>query len=89
VNAPPRAAAAAIATPAVAMVPRNAPPVIKRGDPVTIEAGSDGFAITRDGVAMGDAPAGGRLLIRVDDGGKPVQGVAVAAGRATLPGWPE
>ena len=47
------------------------------------------MAITRDGVAMGDAPAGGRLLIRVDDGGKPVQGVAVAAGRATLPGWPE
>ena len=65
------------------------PPVIKRGDPVTIEAGQDGFSITREGVAMGDAPAGGRVLVRVADAKAPVQAVAVEGGRATLPGWPE
>lgn len=73
------------AAPAAAAV--KAPPVIRRGDPVTVEAGSDGFTIARDGVAMGDAPPGGRLLIKVDDAKSPVQAVAVESGRATLPGW--
>lgn len=63
--------------------------VIKRGDPVMIEAGSDGFSITREGVAMGDAAAGARVLIRVPDAKLPVQGIAVANGRVTLPGWSE
>lgn len=73
----------------VAARPVVPPPVIKRGDPVTIEAGQDGFSITREGTAMGDAPAGGRVLIRVADAKSPVQAVAVESGRATLPGWPE
>jgi flagella basal body P-ring formation protein FlgA len=89
VLAPPRAAPAAapVLQPAAAVAP--AAPVIRRGDPVTIEAGSDGFSITRDGVAMGDAAPGARLMVKVDDTPRPVQAVAVAAGRATLPGWPE
>lgn len=90
VIAPPRApgvpAAARAMTPPV---PRNAPPVIRRGDPVMIEAGSNGFSITREGTAMADAAAGARLMIRVNDSPNPVQGVAVDAGRATLPGWAE
>lgn len=86
VIAAPRAAAPAAATP---MVAAAAAPVIRRGDPVTIEAGSDGFSITRDGVAMGDAAPGARLMVKVDDAPRPVQAVAVAQGRATLPGWPE
>lgn len=77
--------------PAVAIAraapPVKAEPVIRRGDPVVVEAGSDGFAITREGVAVGEAPAGGRLLIRVDGATQPIQGIAVSAGRATLPGW--
>lgn len=88
VLAPPRPAAPAAAAP-MAMVARAAPPVIRRGDPVTIEAGSDSFSITREGVAMGDAAAGARLLVKVDDAPRPVQAVAVEQGRATLPGWPE
>ncbi|QNA85733.1 flagella basal body P-ring formation protein FlgA [Sphingomonas sp. So64.6b] len=64
-------------------------PVIKRGDPVTIEAGSPGFSITREGVAAGDAAPGGRFLVKIDGGRAPVQAVAVASGRATLPGWAE
>ena len=72
--------------------PAPAPPpekVIKRGDPVMIEAGSDGFSITREGIAMGDAAAGARVMIRVPDAKAPVQGIAVADGRVTLPGWSE
>ena len=61
--------------------------VIRRGDPVTIEAGSSGFSITREGVAMADAAAGQRLTVRVADQGAPVQAVALSTGRATLPGW--
>lgn len=73
-----RAVAAAVAKPQ---------PVIKRGDPVTIEAGAPGFSISRDGVAMGDAAPGGRFLVNVDGTAKPVQAIALESGRATLPGW--
>lgn len=63
--------------------------VVKRGDPVMVEAGSPGFSITRDGVAMGDAAAGARLMVKVDPRKPPIQAVAVEAGRVTLPGWVE
>jgi flagella basal body P-ring formation protein FlgA len=81
--------APAAATPARAapMSAVRAPVVIKRGDPVMIEAGSDGFSITREGTAMGDAAAGARLMVKVDDSRIPVQAVALESGRATLPGW--
>ena len=70
-------------------VAARAEPVIKRGDPVMIEAESNGFAISREGVAMSDAPPGGRFMVKVDDTRNPVQAVAVSSGRATLPGWTE
>lgn len=76
--------APAAAPAAVAVKPQI---VIKRGDPVTIEAGTNGFSISRDGVAMSDAAPGGRLLVNVDDPKKPVQAIAVGVGRATLPGY--
>lgn len=60
--------------------------VIKRGDTVTLEAGGAGFSITREGVAVSDAPAGGRVMIKVDDKKPPIQAIAVEAGRAKLPG---
>lgn len=65
------------------------PPVIRRNDPVTIEAGTDGFTITREGIAMGDAAPGARFMVRIDGAKGPVQATAVASGRATLPGWGE
>lgn len=64
-------------------------PVIRRGDPITVEAGSNGFSITRDGIALGDAVAGARLLVKIDEKRTPIQAVALEAGRATLPGWAE
>jgi len=76
------------------ITPREAAPlrpvyVIKRGDPVTISAGAPGFSITREGIANGDAVAGGRFLVQVENTRNPVQAVAIASGRATLPGWTE
>jgi len=81
----PGVAATATLTPAASTV--RAAPVIKRGDPVLVEAGADGFSITREGIAMGDAAPGSRFLVRVDGTKQPVQAVATADGRATLPGW--
>jgi flagella basal body P-ring formation protein FlgA len=80
--APAARAAAAPGTPLA-----KAELVIHRGDPVTIEAGSPGFSITREGIAMGDASAGGRVLVKVEESRVPVQTVAVAGGQVTLPGW--
>ena len=69
-------------------VPVAPPPiVVRRGDPVMIEAGSDSFQITREGVAAADAVAGARVAVRVEGTTQPVQAVALASGRVTLPGW--
>lgn len=84
VNALPRPKPAA-AAPRVSAV--KAEPVIRRGDAVTIEVGSAGFSITRDGVAASDAAAGGRLTVKVDDRKPPIQAIAIEPGRARLPGW--
>ena len=79
---------AAVSAPVVAR-PIKADPVIRRGDPVVIEAGSDGFSISREGTALTDAAPGARFTVKVDDAKAPVQAIAVAGGRATLPGWGE
>jgi flagella basal body P-ring formation protein FlgA len=78
-------APAALAAPA----PAKVEPVIRRGDAVTIEAGSAGFSITREGTAMNDAAPGARLMIKVDEKKPPIQALAVEQGRARLPGWGE
>ncbi len=83
------AAPAPVGIAAAPAAPAKAVKVIRRGDPIMIEAGSEGFSITRSGVAMADAAAGERLMVRVENGKMPVQAVAVESGRATLPGWVE
>lgn len=81
------------ATPAVAAMPAPAvvkpATVIKRGDPVLIEAGAAGFSISREGLAMADAAAGARVLVKVDDKRPPVAAIALEPGRARLPGFGE
>ena len=52
-----------------------------------LEAGDSGFAVSADGIAMGDAVAGGRIQVKIDGAKAPVQAIAVEAGKATLPGW--
>lgn len=96
ITAPPPAPAAAAAptptpipatAPAPAARPAPAPIVVRRGDAVLVEAGAEGFAVSREGVAMNDAAAGARLTVRIDETRPPIQAIAVAAGRARLPGW--
>lgn len=67
--------------------PAAAPIVIKRGDPVLVEIDASGFSISRDGIAMADAPAGGRVPIKIDDRKPPIQAIALEPGRAAMPGW--
>jgi flagella basal body P-ring formation protein FlgA len=62
-------------------------PVIRRGDPVAVEAGQSGFAVSTDGIAMNDAAPGARLQVKIEGAKAPVQAIAVEAGKATLPGW--
>jgi flagellar basal body P-ring formation protein FlgA len=89
--AKPKPVAAVPVPVAAAAAPRpvKAEPVIRRGDSVTLEAGSAGFSITREGVAMNDAAPGARLTLKVDDKKPPIQAVAVEQGKARLPGWSE
>lgn len=84
----PKGAAPLVLTPSDVVAARPVY-VIKRGDPVTISAGSQGFSITRDGIAAGDAVAGGRFLVKIDAAKAPIQAIAIDSGRATLPGWTE
>ncbi len=82
--AQPAAAAPAPVRPAP---PVKVEPVIHRGDAVTMEAGSPGFSITREGVAMNDAAPGARVSVKVDGDKAPIQAIAIEPGRARLPGW--
>ena len=81
-----QAAAARQASAAGAPAAARAEPVVRRGDPVTVAAGSGGFSVTSEGVAMTDAPPGGRLRVQVAGSRLPIQAVAVEPGLVTLPG---
>jgi flagella basal body P-ring formation protein FlgA len=85
---PVRMAAPAVVAPTpLAPVAAPAPKpeiVIKRGDPVSVIAGTEGFSVTRDGIAVNDAAAGQRLLIKVQDGKPPIQAIAVEPGKAMI-----
>lgn len=83
----PAGAAPTVVAAAPGVAPVATAPVIRRNDPVTIEAGTGGFSITREGVALGDAAPGARFMVKVEGARGPVQATAVAPGRATLPGW--
>jgi flagella basal body P-ring formation protein FlgA len=72
---------------ALAATPVKLDPVIRRGDPVTVSAEKNGFTVSSDGVAMGDAAPGARVAIKVEGAKNPVLAVAVAPGQASLPGF--
>lgn len=80
------AAAAPAPTPGIAIPAARPEPVIRRGDPVSIVAEQAGFSVSTDGVAIADAAPGARIQVRVEGRRNLVQAVAVAPGRATIPG---
>ena len=63
----------------------QAPPVIRRGDPVDVEVAGAGLIVTLRGVALDAARAGAPLRVRRGDRGAVMRVEAVAAGRARLP----
>ena len=71
-------AAAPIATPAAApiAVAAKAEIVIRRGDPVMVEATQAGFSISREAIAQGDAAAGQRFLAKADGDKTAFQAIA-------------
>ncbi len=87
INALPKAAPTVAAAAAPAPVAAKPELVIRRGDPVMLEAGAAGFSITREGLAMADAAVGGRVLVKTDDKRPPVAAIALSPGRARLPGF--
>lgn len=87
INALPKAAPTVTTAATPAPVATKPELVIRRGDPVMLEAGAAGFSITREGLAMADAAVGGRVLVKTDDKRPPVAAIALSPGRARLPGF--
>jgi flagella basal body P-ring formation protein FlgA len=56
------------------------PPIIKRGDPVQLVSGADGFSVSMVGTAQEDGRAGGRLRVKTDASGPLVIGQVVDTG---------
>ncbi|WP_419827973.1 flagella basal body P-ring formation protein FlgA [Sphingomonas sp.] len=72
--------AAAQSTPGFAPAAAQAPPIIKRGDPVQLVSGADGFSVSMAGTAQEDGRAGGRLRVKTEVSGPVVIGQVVDAG---------
>jgi flagella basal body P-ring formation protein FlgA len=70
----------ATAQAAVAPPQPQAPPIIKRGDPVQLVSGADGFTVSTIGTAQEDGRAGGRLRVKTDATGPMVVGQVVDTG---------
>lgn len=60
------------------------PPVIRRGDPVELTAGTPGFSVTAAAVAQEDGREGGRVRVRTDPRGPIIIGEVAGAGRVRV-----
>lgn len=67
-----------------ATVTYSTPVVIKRGDPVTVDFIAPGFTIAAQGIAEGDARAGDRVRVRVEQKSAPIIGEAMDMGRVRV-----
>lgn len=74
-----------IALPAVrggeAVATRTGDTIIRRGDPVVVAIGGDGFAVETSGVADTDARTGERVRVKLRPDAAPIMGTAIEAGR--------
>ncbi len=82
-----RLAGAGAAATRSAGVPVKAEPVIRRGDPVDLVAGSAGFSVSVSAVAQEDGAPGARIRVRTDGQKGPIFAEVVDAGLARLPGF--
>ncbi len=65
---------------AAAAPPPATPIVIKRGDPVQLVSGAQGFSVSTAGVAQDDGHAGGVVRVKTDPKGPVILGQVVDAG---------
>jgi flagellar basal body P-ring formation protein FlgA len=82
-----RLAGASAATTAFASAPVKAEPVIRRGDPIDLVAGSTGFSVSVSAVAQEDGAPGARIRVRTDGQKGPIFAEVMDAGLARLPGF--
>lgn len=78
--------AAPVAMAAVAP-PVKEEPVIRRGDPVELAAGTATFRVTSEVIAEQDGAPGDHIRVRADRRSPPMLVEVVAAGHARLPGF--
>jgi flagellar basal body P-ring formation protein FlgA len=79
-------AASPTAAQPVAMAARAAP-VIRRGAPVDLVAGTSGCEVSVNGVAQEDGAPGARIRIKTDGKSQPIFAEVIDAGVARLPGF--
>lgn len=77
--APPPVAAMAIAA--------KPEPVVRRGDPVDLIAGAQGFMVSVAATAQEDGAPGARIRVRTDGKSQPMFAEVIDAGRVRLPGF--
>ena len=61
--------------------PPQAPPVIRRGDPVELFSGTAGFTVSTSAIAQEDGRSGGRVRVKTDPRGPVIIGEVVDNGR--------
>lgn len=64
-----------------------APRIVKRGDPVRINAGGPGFRISADGIAVEDGAAGMHIRVRNMGTGEVSRAIVESAGNVVVPGY--
>ena len=76
----------AVARMPIAMVAK-AEPVVRRGDPVDLVAGAEGFSVSVSATAQEDGAPGARIRVRTDGRAQPMFAEVIDAGRVRLPGF--
>jgi flagella basal body P-ring formation protein FlgA len=79
--------AAPVAAMAIVAPPVKREPVIRRGDPVELAAGTATFRVTSEVIAEQDGAPGDRIRVRADRKSPPMLVEVIAAGHARLPGF--
>jgi flagella basal body P-ring formation protein FlgA len=67
--------------------PERAEPVIRRGDPVDLEAGSGAFVVSTQAVAQEDGAPGARIRVKSDGKSAVILAEVVESGRVRVPGF--
>lgn len=76
-----------LAMPAAVAMVAKVEPIVRRGDPVDLIAGADGFSVSIAATAQEDGAPGARIRVRTDAKTPPLFAEVIDAGRVRLPGF--